>query len=66
MAEKVKREKNGKKGPGWLERQLGVEVYRIVKGLMTNPISVAGMVLLGVFLFVALAAPILAPPLHAD
>ncbi|MFQ6102060.1 MAG: ABC transporter permease [Anaerolineae bacterium] len=34
----------------------------MVKGLATNPVSVAGLVLLGIFLFVALAAPILAPP----
>jgi peptide/nickel transport system permease protein len=58
--------KTGKKGPGWLERQLGIEMYRVVKGLVTNPVSVAGMVLLGIFLFVALAAPVLAPPLHPD
>jgi peptide/nickel transport system permease protein len=56
----------GKKPPSWLERQLGTEAYRMVKGLATNPVSLAGMVLLGVFVFVAVAAPILAPPIHAD
>ncbi len=58
--------KTGKKGPGWLERQVGTEAYRALRGLATNPISVAGMVLLGIFLFIAVAAPVLAPPLHSD
>lgn len=53
--------------PNWLEGWLGHDVYRTVKGLVTNPMSVAGMVLLGLFIFIALAAPILAPPLpNAD
>lgn len=56
----------GRKEPNWLERQLGTESYRMVRGLLTNPVSVAGLVLLGLFLFVALAAPILAPPFQAD
>ncbi len=49
--------------PNWLENWLGHEVYRTLKGLVTNPISVIGLVLLALFLFVAAAAPILAPPL---
>ncbi|MBN1179389.1 MAG: ABC transporter permease [Anaerolineae bacterium] len=49
-----------------MERTLGAQGYRILKGLLTNPISVAGIVLLGFFLFVALAAPVLAPPVNAD
>jgi peptide/nickel transport system permease protein len=56
----------GRKEPGWLERELGTDTYRILKGLATNPISVAGLALLGLFIFVAVAAPILAPPVHAD
>ena len=56
----------GRRPPNWLERQLGTDAYRMVRGLATNPISVAGMVLLGIFVFVALAAPILAPPIHVD
>ena len=51
-----------KHSAGWLERMLGVELYRMVKGLVTNPVSIIGLVLLGLFIFVALAAPILAPP----
>lgn len=50
-----------RRAPGWFERWVGHDVYRTVKGLMTNPISVIGMVLLAFFIFVALAAPILAP-----
>jgi peptide/nickel transport system permease protein len=49
-----------------LERRLGTETYRALKGLLTNPISLAGFILLGLFLFVAAAAPILAPPVRAD
>ncbi len=57
-----KLERIGKKGPNWLERRLGTEMYRAVKGLVTNPISLVGLVLLALFVFVALAAPVLAPP----
>jgi peptide/nickel transport system permease protein len=46
---------------GWLEQALGIELYRMVRGLVTNPLSVIGLLLLAFFLFVALAAPILAP-----
>ncbi|MCK4898804.1 MAG: ABC transporter permease [Anaerolineales bacterium] len=54
------------KEAGWLERQLGTESYRQLKALVTNPVSVAGFVLLGLFLFVAAAAPILAPPIFPE
>ncbi len=52
--------------PGRLERLLGPESYRLVRGLVTNPLSVAGIVLLAMFVVVALAAPILAPPVRAN
>ncbi len=45
-----------------LEAWLGTETYRMLKGLVTNPISVIGLILLALFIFVAAAAPILAPP----
>ncbi len=48
--------------PGRLERLLGPDFYRMLKGLLTNPLSLSGMALLGLFLIVALAAPVLAPP----
>jgi len=50
---------------GRLERWLGTETYRMLRGVVTNPLSMAGMVLLGLFVLIALAAPILAPPRHA-
>lgn len=51
----------GAREAGWLERRLGTEVYQVVKRLVTKPLSLIGIVLLGMFVFVALAAPILAP-----
>ena len=51
-----------KKEMGWWERKLGTETYRLLKGLLTNPVSVIGFILLGLFVVVALAAPVLAPP----
>ncbi len=50
------------KEPGRLERLLGPDFYRMLKGLLTNPLSLSGLALLGLFLIVALAAPVLAPP----
>jgi peptide/nickel transport system permease protein len=46
----------------WLERFLGPENYRIVTGLLKTPASIAGFFLIGMFIFIALAAPVLAPP----
>ena len=51
---------------GWLERRLGTEAYRAVRGLVTNPVSLAGIALLGLFIFIAVAAPILAPPIFPE
>ncbi len=50
------------KEPGRLERFLGPDLYRMLKGLLTNPLSLSGLVLLSIFLVIALAAPVLAPP----
>lgn len=66
MAKEETQEHIGKKPPNWLEKRMGTETYRAVKGLITNPISLTGFILLGIFLFVALAAPVLAPPLRPD
>ncbi len=52
--------------PGRLERMLGPESYRLVRGLVTNPLSVAGIALLAMFVVVALAAPVLAPPVRKN
>jgi peptide/nickel transport system permease protein len=59
-------ERIGKKEASWLERRLGTEAYRALRGLVKNPVSLAGMALLGLFLFVAAAAPVLAPPFRPD
>lgn len=56
----------GKKPPSWLERKLGTDLYRVIKGLVTNPVSLAGLVLLGIFIFIAAAAPIIAPPVNVN
>ena len=51
---------------GRLERFLGPENYRIVQGLMKTPASIAGSILIVFFIIVALAAPVLAPPLNPN
>src|SRR5450759_2208003 len=47
----------------WLERLSGPENYRLVRGLVRTPASVAGMSLILIYAIVALAAPLIAPPL---
>lgn len=59
-------EQVGKVEAGWLERKLGTDLYRIIKGLVTNPVSLAGIVLLSFFIFIAIAAPQIAPPLNPN
>ena len=51
---------------GRLERFLGPENYRIVKGLLKTPASILGFTLIGLFLFIALAAPWIIPPVGSD
>jgi peptide/nickel transport system permease protein len=50
----------------FLERVLGPENARIVRGLFTTPLSIVGLVLIGMFVAVSLLAPVLAPPLNPD
>ncbi len=50
----------------WLARKLGIENYRILRGLYTNPLSVTGMVIILFFVFIAAFAPVLAPPIRKD
>jgi peptide/nickel transport system permease protein len=45
-----------------LEKLIGPEWYRVLKGVVTNPLSVTGLIIIVGFLLVALAAPLLAPP----
>jgi len=47
---------------GRVERFLGPENYRIIVGLLKTPASIAGFVLIGFFIFIALAAPLIIPP----
>jgi peptide/nickel transport system permease protein len=47
---------------GRLERFLGPENYRLMQGLLKTPASIAGSILIIIFVFIALAAPVLAPP----
>ncbi len=50
---------------GWLENLLGPEWYRLVYGIITNPLSVVGLIITAVFILVALFAPKIAPPVGA-
>jgi len=52
----------GRRHPGRLERLIGPENYRSLRGIVSTPSSVAGLVLLAVFGVVALAAPLICPP----
>jgi peptide/nickel transport system permease protein len=47
-----------------LERLIGPEWYRLLRGLYTNPLSVAGLIIVTFFLLAAALAPVLAPPLR--
>ncbi len=51
---------------GRLERILGPENYRILKGLLRTPASIMGFTLIGLFLLVALFAPVIIPPVGSD
>ncbi|MFZ0547713.1 MAG: ABC transporter permease [Candidatus Promineifilaceae bacterium] len=44
------------------EKALGPEGYRLVKGLVTNPLSVVGILIIVLFILVAAFAPVLVPP----
>src|SRR5215207_1914860 len=46
-----------------LERFLGTDAYRVLQGLFKTAASITGLVLLLVYMIIALAAPVLAPPL---
>lgn len=47
---------------GRVERFLGPENYRVVTGLLKTPASILGFFLIAFFIFIALAAPLIAPP----
>ncbi len=49
-----------------LERFLGPENYRILKGLLRTPASIMGFTLIGLFVLVAVFAPLIIPPVGSD
>ncbi len=49
----------------WLERVLGPEVYRVLRALVRNPLSITGFVIITIFILIAVFAPALAPPAYA-
>jgi len=51
---------------GSVERFLGPENYRILKGLLRTPASIMGFILIGLFILVAIFAPVIAPPVGND
>lgn len=51
---------------GAVERFLGPENYRILRGLLKTPASILGFSLIALFIIVALAAPLIAPPVTKD
>jgi len=51
---------------GAVERVLGPENYRVLTGLLKTPASILGFILIGLFVFIALAAPLIMPPVTKD
>ncbi len=51
---------------GRVERILGPENYRIIKGLLKTPASIMGFILIGLFILIAIFAPVIAPPVGKD
>ena len=45
----------------WLERTVGPEWHRLLKGVVTNPLSVVGLLIVLLFVLMAAFAPVLAP-----
>ena len=45
---------------GWLEKIVGPEVYRILRGIVSNPLSLIGISLITFLIIVSLAAPLIA------
>ena len=46
----------------WLEKTLGPESYRLLKGIVSNPLSIAGTILITFCVLVAVFAPAIIPP----
>jgi peptide/nickel transport system permease protein len=55
------REENWLRPPSQLEKAVGPEWARLIKGILTNPLSVLGIIIIIGFIVVGLFAPTLAP-----
>jgi peptide/nickel transport system permease protein len=51
---------------GRWERLLGPEWYRLIRGILVNPLSVAGLIIVTFFILVAALAPTLAPKVRPN
>jgi peptide/nickel transport system permease protein len=51
---------------GRWERLLGPEWYRLIRGVLINPLSVAGLIIVTFFILVAALAPVLAPKVRPN
>lgn len=51
---------------GRVERFLGPENYRILKGLLRTPASIIGFTLIGFFVLIAIFAPVIVPPVTSN
>jgi peptide/nickel transport system permease protein len=47
---------------GWLEKLIGPEWFRLVHGVVTNPLSIIGLLITALFILIAAFAPAIAPP----
>ncbi|MCJ7622849.1 MAG: ABC transporter permease [Anaerolineaceae bacterium] len=47
---------------GWLERLIGPEWHRLLVGVVTNPLSIVGLLITLLYILTAVLAPVLAPP----
>ena len=48
----------------WLEKTIGPEWHRLLMGIVTNPLSVVGLIITAVYVLVAILAPVLAPQIE--
>jgi peptide/nickel transport system permease protein len=69
----AKRTAGAQAAPGWQMRELnrwekllGPEWYRLIRGILINPLSVAGLIIVTFFILVAALAPTLAPKVRAN
>ena len=51
---------------GRLEKFLGPENYRILRGLLKTPASIIGFILIALFILIAIFAPAICPPVGKD